>query len=236
MDNKMISENNIRTSIGTLSFAALALCAFNKPYDNKNADSNNTDYSFKNNNNNIEAIVNNGNLESTNNSSKNNSELVYVASSFDFVQVSDSDTVVKAPLSSPSKVPATKPVVKKSTTYGGVVVNDLQKFDNAKLIGVADASIEFYSGNSPVIYFAHGLLFELNDTKLLNLMANDYPFYIGQRYDISYHTFKKDIKVTANDILNMNLNKLKRDITIDGTNYAKRYDGVIVDYELSRKK
>ena len=234
MENKMISKNNIRASLGTLSFLGLTLCAFSQPYYNKNNQGNlNNSYIFETKS--IESIIHSASLKLDNNSDNKsytpNPELSYVVNSLDFSKLSNPDVTTKKLVKTPVKSSA----VKKPIIYGGVEVNDLEKFDNAKLVGVNDENIEFYNDNTPIIYFAKGLLFELNDNKLLNIIAPNSPFYVGQRYDISYHTFKASVKVTTENVLNMYLNTSSRRATISGADYSGDYDGAIVSYKLSRK-
>ena len=66
-------------------------------------------------------------------------------------------------------------------------------------------------------------------------MAPNYPFYVGQRYDISYHTFKKGVIIDSWNVVSMYLSSDERIKTTQSTDYAKRFDGAIVEFELSRK-
>ena len=124
----------------------------------------------------------------------------------------------------------------KSVIYKDVEVNPLKKFPNAKLVGVADRDIQFYDVKGNVVtYNAKGLLFELDSSKLVNLVGPDLSFYIGQRYDISYHIFKSGVTVKTPSILSMFMDN----ITFGGMaltqHYNGRYDGVLVDSKLNRR-
>ena len=246
-----ISSNIISNiSVGLVSIV-MGLGSPNLTYASSGSDNGSS------NNINFNKIIYSGVINSVN----SNNDIAYIVNLDDLVQLSNSDTIKKnldvknsvktnvKSITKPNVKSAVKPVaktevkstvkadVKKPTIYGGVEVNDLQKFSNAKLIGVDDASIDFYIGddNRVTTYFAKGLLFELNDNKLLNIIANNSSFYVGQRYDISYYKFKKDITVKGSNILEMNMKSKAKFHTLINNDYGKMYDGALKEHELSRK-
>jgi hypothetical protein len=212
MRNKMISKNMFYTSILCLG---LGISAYSIN-DTRNIKDNSLKSTYSTNykdNKNIESIVN----------------------SDDLMQLANSDTT-KQSTKTTTKQAVAQPI-KKPTIYGGIEVNNLQKFSNAKLIGVDDASIEFYTAGNEYVgtYFAKGLLFELDNNKIINVIADNLPYYMGQRYNISYHTFKKGVQVKGSDILQMNLTRKEPFKTVINEDYSKKYDGVLVEGELIKR-
>ena len=135
-------------------------------------------------------------------------------------------------------VDSTKKVtgIETSAMYQGIEVNTIETFYNAKLVGVDGISIEYQVINNIRDYKAKGLLFELNDNKTINLIAPSGSYYIGQRYNINYHTFKKRKKIGGENMLKMLMGtdkELSPTITKD---YAAEYEGVVVNYGLNVRK
>jgi hypothetical protein len=179
---------------------------------------------------NLDNLVNSTDTTDTNSTKKD-----YVVKTIDSTKTSNNLSQALLDSAKIKKQRALSEKYKEPTIYGGVVVNELKKFSNAKLIGIYQEHIAFLYSKNIMDFFANGLLFELNNEKILNLIGPNQPFYIGQRYDISYHTFKEDISVKGDNILQMYISSEDKLNTIMNTNYAINYDGAIVDCKLIKK-
>jgi hypothetical protein len=151
----------------------------------------------------------------------------------------DSTTIIKQNNTLKHLGSVTTPITTPKIVYGGIEVNSSEKFSNAKIIGLDYHNIEFLYGNKIASYTTKNILFELNNNKILSLIAPDDAFYLGQRYNISYYTFKKNEFVSATNILRMMLSTQE---TLNPTinayidkDYSNDYDGVLFNHELIKK-
>ena len=128
-------------------------------------------------------------------------------------------------------------LIVKPVTYGGIEVDSMKYFLNAKLLGVDNHAITYHYTGGITSYFVKGLLFELNGDTLVNLVSRDNPFYVGQRYNLSYHPFKSGVAIDGEAVIRMLENKnimVKTDKT-DNNRYDRMYDGILVNSQLKMR-